>query len=194
MSVLGLALVVARPAAAQNIFGGIRGTVVDTSSAMVAHATVTSKETRTGYTRTTETDSAGGYVFSLLPIGTYNLTVEMKGFKTFVQTGVTLNVNQVAGVNVTLELGAVSQSVEVKASEVIVNTQTSEVGRLVTSTMISELPLNTRNPVNLATLSASVTRANIPHLGARGQHIHATGPSRSRSRRRRVLATLAPPI
>jgi len=146
----------------QNITSGIRGTVTDQTGAVIGGAKVTAKELRTGYTREGTTDDSGGYVFTLLPVGTYDLTVEMNGFKTYTRQDIVLTVNQVAGVNIALQVGEVAQKIEVRAQETLVNTQTSEVGKLVEETEIKELPLNTRNPISLATLNGSVSGANIP--------------------------------
>jgi len=129
---------------------------------VVAGAKVTAKNVGTSYTREMVTDAAGGYVFTLLPVGTYELSVTMSGFKKSTRTGILLSVNQVAGVNVTLELGSVTQAVEVKASPVVVNTQTSETGMLTEGRQIRELPLNGRNPVQLATLTNGVIAYAIP--------------------------------
>src|SRR5437899_2765662 len=151
-----LAIFLLVPALGQNITSGMRGTVSDQTGAVIAGAKVTAKEVNTGYARDVVTDGSGGYVFTLLPVGTYDLSVEMPGFKKYTRTGIILTVNQVAGVNLTLELGEVTQTVEVVGGGVEVNTQTSEVGTLIGAAAIKELPLNGRNPIQLAVLSAGV--------------------------------------
>src|SRR5947208_378250 len=141
---IGAALIFLLVASAwgQDINAGIRGTVSDPSGAVVTGATVTATNVGTGYTRVVVTDSTGGYTFTLLPVGTYELTVAMTGFKKYTRTGILLSVNQVASVNITLEIGSTTQQVDVKESEVVVNTQTSEVGMLMEGQQIRELPLN----------------------------------------------------
>jgi len=161
-----LTVLLAPPAWSQDVLAGMRGTVSDQSGAVIAGAKVMAREVQTGYTREAVTDKVGGYVFTSLPVGNYNLTVEMSGFKKYAQTGIVLEVNQIAGVNPTLEVGSVSQEIEVKAAPVVANTQTTETGMLTEGGQIRELPLNGRNPVGLAQLTNGVQAYNIPiHLG-----------------------------
>jgi hypothetical protein len=83
----------------------IRGTVADPSGAVVPQAQLTCTNEDTGLSQKATTDSSGVYTFTLLPVGTYKLTVAASGFKTFEQRGITLTTNQVLGLNVTLQLG-----------------------------------------------------------------------------------------
>jgi len=145
----------------QEITAGMRGTVTDTSGAVVAGAKVSVKNVGTGQTEEKSTDDTGSYFFTALPVGSYDLTVTMSGFKQYVRSGIILTVNQVAGVNVTLELGAVTQQVEVKATPLTVNTQTSETGTLTEGQQIRELPLNGRNAVALGALANGVVSARV---------------------------------
>jgi carboxypeptidase family protein len=168
---IGVALIFLLVASAwgQDINAGIRGTVSDPSGAVVTGATVTATNVGTGYTRDVVTDSTGGYTFTLLPVGTYELAVTMAGFKKYTRTGILLSVNQVASVNVTLDIGSTTQQVDVKEAEVVVNTQTSEVGMLMEGQQIRELPLNGRNPIQLATLTNGVqARVITTYLGQDG--------------------------
>lgn len=146
----------------QEITAGIRGTVADSSGAVVEGATVTAKNVGTGYTRQITTDSTGGYLFTLLPVGNYDVTVALVGFKPYTRSAIILTVNQVAHVNVTLSPGSVAEAVQVKDTPVEVNTQTSETGMLQETEQITELPLNGRNPVSLGALAPGVdyARAN----------------------------------
>jgi len=114
-------------ALAQITTSGMRGRVTDPSSAVVPEARVTVTQVNTGYSRAMGTDAGGDYIFTELPVGPYNLVVEKVGFKKYTQSGIFLTVNQVAGINVTLSVGEVTQSMEVSTSSVIVNTQTTEV-------------------------------------------------------------------
>src|SRR5437899_13011384 len=86
------------PAFAQQITGSIRGTVVDSSGAAVQGAAVSAKETETGLSRTTVTDRSGGYLLLELPVGHYRVQVEGKGFQTYIQQGIILDVNDTADV------------------------------------------------------------------------------------------------
>ena len=99
----------------------------------------------------------GSYTLTLLPIGDYRLVVEAPGFKVAEFSNITLTNQQVVGLNVSLQVGAVSEHVEVTAGAPLVNTQTTEVGQLIEARSIVELPLNGRNPLQLATLVAGVS-------------------------------------
>src|SRR5579872_2183118 len=103
----GLILVLV-PALAQ-ITAGIRGSVLDPSGSAVPGASLTVTNEGTGLTQTTMTDVSGIYTFTLLPVGSYKLTVKAKGFATYDQTGIVLNTNQVVGLNVNLQVGATTQ-------------------------------------------------------------------------------------
>lgn len=167
---LGIICVLTVSVWGQNITAGLRGTVDDPSGAVVAVAKVTTREVLTGYLRDTVTDSSGGYVFTLLPVGTYDVTVEKTGFKRYTRSGIILAVNQIAGVNVTLAVGAESQNVEVEAAPLIVNTQTSEVSMLLNDQQIADFPMDgARNPITLATVANGVNAVAIPtYLGQGG--------------------------
>ncbi|MEO7653848.1 MAG: TonB-dependent receptor, partial [Bryobacteraceae bacterium] len=149
------------PLLAQTTTGGVRGTVSDGTQAAVVNAKVTVTNLRTQLTLNANTDSYGTYAFTLLPVGTYSLAVEVPGFKRFEQINIQLATNQVLGLNVTLEVGAVTEKVEITAGAPLVNTQTSETGTLVGSTQIVELPLNGRNIIQLATLTNGVAAENV---------------------------------
>ena len=111
IAVLCLALC-ALPAAAQTT-ATIVGVVSDSSGAVVAGARVTATNAATGLTRTAQSNDRGLYVIAALPVGDYTLAAEMSGFKKTILTGVVLQVNQEAPVNLTLDLGAVTESVAI---------------------------------------------------------------------------------
>lgn len=142
----------------------IRGIVTDPTSAAVPNAKVEATNTNTGLAVTVQTAGDGAYAFNLLPIGVYRLTVESPGFKKFELSNITLANQQVAGINVSLEVGAAAERIEVTSGAPLVNTQTTEVGQLITARPIVELPLNGRNPLQLATLVAGVS----------GERVHTT--------------------
>src|SRR5579885_1034419 len=135
----------------------ISGLVQDSSGAVVPNATVTVKNTQTGLARTTQSNDAGLYVVSNLPIGTYDISAEAAGFKKFVTTGVVLDVNSKLGVNVKLEVGNVTEAVTVAADAAQVETTTGEVGRLVTGQQATQLQLNGRNFPQLLELLPGVS-------------------------------------
>ena len=117
---LGLLLFLAALAcahlAAQDVSGSLRVTVLDPSGATVAGAKVTAINIETGLMRTTSSDAKGDYLLVALPVGSYRLEVEAKGFRTYAQEGITLNVNQPATVPVHLAVGAAAEKLEVKAN------------------------------------------------------------------------------
>ncbi|MGE0404814.1 MAG: carboxypeptidase regulatory-like domain-containing protein [Candidatus Korobacteraceae bacterium] len=131
----------------------ISGTVLDASGAAVPNATVTITNVGTGATRTTTGNSEGYYVVANLPPGIYNVAATAPGFKRFVSQNVILSVGSKPSVNASLAVGEVSETVEVQAQALQVETTTGEVGHLVTSTEAIGLQLNGRNYVQLVGLA-----------------------------------------
>src|ERR1700722_5424746 len=111
---LALAMLLTAPfAGAQSTGGRIRGTVSDPSSASVAAATVTLINEATHATRDVQSGVSGEYIFIEVPVGTYEINVAQAGFKKYVRKGIALDLNQVISVDITLQLGAATESVEV---------------------------------------------------------------------------------
>jgi hypothetical protein len=129
---------------AQQETASIRGSVTDPSGASVVRAHVMAVQLDTGFTRQVETDNQGDYLLVLLPIGHYRLEAIARGFKKYVQEGITLGVNQVAVVPVQLSVGSTQQTIDVKADAVLVQT-TNDLGQTVHDRDILDLPLNGRN-------------------------------------------------
>lgn len=144
------------PIFAQQITGTIRGTLVDPSGAVVTNATVTATQTETGLARTTTPDHQGNYILLELPIGHYDLQVRSQNFEKYLQQGISLNVNQVATVNVKLRVGANTEQVEVKADAALVQDTVSSLGETVSQRQILDLPLDGRNFSQLGTLQPGV--------------------------------------
>ena len=142
------------PAMAQTTTGSIVGTVTDRTGAVVPGAAVVVTNTDTGSTNRTVTDSSGNYVVTPLPVGHYSVTVEAKGFKKSVSQGITLNMQDRIGVNVVLELGQLTETVEVMGAAPALQTDTSYLGQVVDSKKIVDLPLNGRFFTRLAVLTA----------------------------------------
>jgi hypothetical protein len=134
----------------------ILGVVKDSSGAVVPGAKVTITRLATNETRTATTDHAGEYSFPLLDIGEYTVRCEMQGFKTRNVTGVHLQTQQKLRVDLTLELGNVTESVEVVASAVALKTEDATIGQVIENRRIVELPLNGRNISNLAVMVPGV--------------------------------------
>jgi Carboxypeptidase regulatory-like domain len=132
--------------------GSIAGTVNDPSGAVVPGAAVAITNVGTGQTTKLTTDNSGNYVATNLPVGQYTITFEKSGFRRMVHSNVTVNVNQTTRVDSVLEVGQVSQSVEVTAAPPLVQSQNSSLGTIETQRRIVDLPLNGRNFIALAYL------------------------------------------
>lgn len=160
MAILALITLMGFPAArAQKDAGAVVGVVKDSSGATVAGARVTATDMERGERLTTISDELGNYVFSPLHIGKYRIRVEKGGFKTAEAGPFTLNVQDRLAVDIQLQPGAVSETVEVNAQAVQLQTETSDLGQLVDSKRIVTLPLNGRNYAQLAQLAAGVAPA-----------------------------------
>ena len=129
---------------AQQDTATIRGTVTDPSGARVVQAEVTAVQVETGLSRRTRSDAQGDFLLFLLPIGHYRIEASARGFKKYVQEGISLSVNQVAVVGLSLEVGGSQQLVEVRADAALVHT-TNDLGETVGQQQILDLPLNGRN-------------------------------------------------
>jgi hypothetical protein len=129
------------------------GMVRDQSGAVLPGAEVTATQTETGVSRTTITNETGSYVMPNLPLGAYRLEAGLPGFRTFVQSGILLQVNSNLVINVVLEVGQVSEQVEVQANASLVETRSVGVGRIMETERIVELPLNGRNAQELMLLA-----------------------------------------
>ena len=139
---------------AQYTTASLGGTVVDESGAAIPSAVVTVKSPTTGFTQKVESDSSGAFLFSRLPIGSYELTSELNGFTSYRQTGIRLTVNQAASQIITMRVGQVSEQVTVEANAELVTTRTGAVGQVIDEKKIVELPLNGRLAQSLVYLSA----------------------------------------
>jgi hypothetical protein len=150
--------------------GNISGTVRDQSGAVVPNAEVVIKEENTGFTRTVNTGSDGVYSAQSLPVGRYTITTSPQGFKTTVASGVELNVSANLVVNLTVEVGAVNETVTVTGEAVVVETRSGNVSSLIGEKQVTELPLNGRNYAQLALIvpgfRPSTARARAARLPA----------------------------
>ena len=147
---LALLLGAGLPLFAQQTTGNISGRALDPQGAAMPGVTVTAKNPQTGYTRAVVTDAEGIYRLSALPIGTYDLTIELQGFSTMEQKAVVVNVGQTAELNFDLKVAQVAESVTVTGESPLVETNSSSVGGVVDVKNIESLPLNGRQFANLA--------------------------------------------
>ena len=155
--ILFCAFVALVPAAySQTATGEFSGNVIDASGAVVASAKVTATSVETGATREVRTDQGGNYVLTFLQPGVYNLSAEAPGFRKTVQNNIELRINQRAEVNLALQVGHVTEVAEVTGAAPLLENQSSSLGTVIDTQLTSELPLNGRNFVQLATLSPGV--------------------------------------
>ena len=148
--------------------GTIAGTVADQSGAAIVGAKVTAISPATGLSRETTTSADGGYVFPLIPAGTYNVIVEASGFRRFEQRGVDVKVNSNSTVGVTLQLGATTESVTVDANAEMVDTRSGTLAQVVSEQKIVELPLNGRNAATLVLLAPGTADLNASNARGSG--------------------------
>ena len=155
---VGLVLVFAGVAVAQQVTGNISGTVKDSSGAVVPNATVTITNTdKNVVVRTTKTSDVGQYAAPLLPVGNYAVTIEANGFTKMSRNNIALNVNDVLTVDFALQVGGTEQTVTVEAAPLQVNLQNAQAQTVITGTQIRELAVNTRNYEQLVTLMPGVS-------------------------------------
>ncbi|MFZ0037231.1 MAG: carboxypeptidase-like regulatory domain-containing protein, partial [Candidatus Acidiferrales bacterium] len=160
--VVALLAVSALPAFGQIDRGAIAGRVQDPSGAVIAKATVTITNKATGVVSTTPVDSAGEYqVLTLIP-GTYSVEASADGFGSALRDDVEVHVQDHLSIDFTLKVGSVKQQVVVEAREPILQTQTADVGSVVNSQHINDLPLNGRRYADLALLEPGVIRLSPP--------------------------------
>ncbi len=141
---------------AQSELATLTGTVTDASGAVVANAEVTLTNEGTSLATSSHTNEVGRYFISNVRPGVYTVAVSATGFKKHVQSGVVLQVNQTARLDITLEVGAVTEEISVTAGAPLLQTETSDRGAVIDERKMVELPLNGRDYNILATLSPGV--------------------------------------
>lgn len=132
----------------------IFGAVQDKSGAVIPNVEISVTNTLTGAVRTVRSNETGNYVASQLPVGIYSVRAQAQGFKTFVQDKIQVQVDENRQVNISLEVGSLSESVEVQAEVTQVETRSGSIREVIDSARIVELPLNGRNPLQLTRLVA----------------------------------------
>ena len=146
-------LVAAVPLVAQFTTASLGGTVLDSTGATIPDAKVTVSNVGTGFSQTVSSDANGLFLFSRLPVGSYQLRVDKEGFSAYVQSGLELTVNQVANQTVTLQVGQLTESVNVEANAELVATRTATQGQLIDAKRVVDLPLNGRGAQSLVFLA-----------------------------------------
>jgi hypothetical protein len=147
------------PVRAQLYSGSLTGVVTDPSGGVVQNASVKLTDVDKGFEYTDHTDSVGRYLLRPLPPASYRLMVGAPGFQTYQQTGIKLEVNQNATINVTLRVGKINELVEVKDTAPLLDTQDATTGQEIDRKFINDLPLVSRQVLDLAFLAPGVNPA-----------------------------------
>ena len=161
-------LLSATPALGQRATATLRGTATDVTGSILPGVTVTVTNTETGLVRTTVTNDAGVYFVAELPVGRYDVSAELTGFKTASRTGVTLRVADDSAQDFVLQPGDVTEVITVEASSTPVKLVGGEVSGVITGEMVRELPLNGRNFLQLATLMPGVSAPDFLNVKDKG--------------------------
>lgn len=140
----------------------LRGDIVDPAGGAVVGARLTLTNVATGAERQGTTDSAGGYLFALLPPGRYRLRVEAAGFKSVVREEIELLVGTPARLDIALELGQITEVISVEAEAPLLNTSDASIGNAITTRQVVSLPLEQRSIMSLLTLQPGVTFSGDP--------------------------------
>jgi len=171
--------------------GNFSGTVSDKTGSVITGATVKVTSQGTGLVREAKTDDTGHYLIPLLPVGYFTVHVESQGFQAAEEKDVRLQVDEHRELNFTLAPASVTSTVEVSATEVAVETTNPTLGQVITSEQVTQLPLNGRDFVQLATLTPGTTQETNPNsfftngasseVAARGIYSLSVGGSRAQS-------------
>src|ERR1700738_2716880 len=141
---------------AQSTGGRIRGTVTDPSGGAVSSAKLLLTNEANGTHRETESGARGEYIFLEVPVGTYQLEISQPGFKKYLHKGLVVNLNEVVSLDVALQLGGVSETVEVTGAPPVVDTTSTQLGAIVNERSSTQLPLNQRDVYQLLQLQPGV--------------------------------------
>src|SRR5712692_475338 len=160
---------------AQTATGEITGQISDSSGAVVPRAEVDAANNATGIHWKAVTNDSGYYTVPLLPPGAYTITVRMAGFKTITRGNITLAVAETARVDFQLQVGQATETVEVTAAAPVLESETAALGQVVATRVINDLPLNGRNYLELAKLTAGVTEPQASDNGIPGGSFVANG-------------------
>ncbi|HEY4879152.1 MAG TPA: carboxypeptidase regulatory-like domain-containing protein, partial [Candidatus Acidoferrales bacterium] len=159
----------------QSFYGSIVGTVSDSSAAALPGAAVTLTSADSGFKRTTTTGDDGNFSFLSLVPGTYTVTIEKTGFKSYTRDSITIQVDSTVRVEVGMQVGAIDQRVEVSSAAPLMQTENAALGQVVNSETVQEMPLNGRNVLNLTSLVPGVVTQGGAAGNLTSQNIFASG-------------------
>jgi hypothetical protein len=155
-----------------SVSGSISGTVKDPSGNVVVNATITAREANTGISHVTHTDSKGYYTFPVLPVGHYVLDAKAFGFASYERKDIALDTNAALTLNASLAIGSVSQSVTVTDNTLHVETESTEMGQVITGRQMTAVPLDGRSYTDLLSLQpgvapeTAITSSTVQDVGA----------------------------
>ena len=161
--VSALVLVLTCTAAWAQATAELNGRVTDESGAVLPGVTVTATQTATGFMRTVATDEAGTWTMPNLPIGPYRLEVSLQGFRTYVQTGIVLQVDARPTINAVLAVGNLQETVSVEAAAPLVDVRSAGISTVVEQERIVELPLQGRQVTDLIVLAGAAVETGRPN-------------------------------
>jgi hypothetical protein len=167
LAALAAALLLFSVSAFPQTLGEITGRVTDTTAAAVPNATITLTSVATNAVRTTVSTDSGDYTFPSVPPGSYSVKAEHTGFKTAANNNLEVQVQQTVRLDFTLQVGQISESVEVSATADLLQAENSSIGTVIENKHVTELPLNGRNYLGLVALSAN-TNTLSPSSGQAG--------------------------
>ena len=167
-----MALLVVSPVSAQMNAGELSGVIRDESGGVLPGATVTASHLDSGITVERVTDTEGRFFMSSLPIGEWDVAVALPGFRRFVEHGVVIDIGRNLELHYTLELGQVTEVVEVTATAPLLQFTTAEISDIIDTRQVEQIPLNGRQFLQLAQLSPAVV---IPPSGTRGAALQQAG-------------------
>ena len=148
---------------AQLATAQMNGRVTDASGAVLPGATITATQIDTGATRTVVTDDSGAYVLPNLPTGPYRLEAMLSGFRTYVQTGIVLQVAGAPVINIVLALGSLEETLTVEAAAPLVDVKSAGIGTVIENERILELPLQGRQVTDLILLAGAAVQTGQPN-------------------------------
>ena len=151
-----------------GITGSISGIVTDSSGAVISGASVTAVNTQTGVKTTVSTDSKGFYSLPVLDVGNYDLEIRQPGFKTYRQTGLVIDANSALKADATLSVGTATEKIEVSTDTVHVETESTQLGQVITGKTMTAVPLNGRAYTDLLALQPGVSPYTSSNNGGTG--------------------------
>ena len=153
---VSVTIFVSGPMHAQGTGGRILGRIADPSGAVLSGAKIIATNDATGVTHNAVSNDSGDYVFPDLPVGTYSLTFDLTGFRKAIRHAIALDVNQVITFNMTMQLGATQEVVDVTSEAPLVETSSTQLGAVVNNRSVNELPLNARDTYQFLQLQPGV--------------------------------------